>query len=163
MQTPAPVPMPATPTSPPLPMMHQFYIETSSAAGISLPDLINWANSALSCAKSPLHIDSACLTNGGITCATASIPTQLDLNIIEATLPPKIARSQVSLPSSQSFIKIMDIPYFKPSTVEPPNGQEIGNQLIPSPILVNMIEHTWFVCNSPKADSGTFWIDLVDS
>ncbi|KAF9439500.1 Gag-like protein [Macrolepiota fuliginosa MF-IS2] len=25
-----------------------------------------------------------------------------------------------------------------------------------------MIEHAWFVCNSPKADSGTFWIDLVD-
>ncbi|KAF9442388.1 hypothetical protein P691DRAFT_681597, partial [Macrolepiota fuliginosa MF-IS2] len=62
-----------------------------------------------------------------------------------------------------SFIKIMDIPYFKPSTTEPPNGQKISNQLIPSPIPVNMIKHAWFVHNSPKADSGMFWIDLVDS
>ncbi|KAF9439985.1 hypothetical protein P691DRAFT_689109, partial [Macrolepiota fuliginosa MF-IS2] len=62
-----------------------------------------------------------------------------------------------------SFIKIVDIPYFKPGTTEPPNRQEIGDQLIPSPILVNMIEHTQFIRNSSKADSRTFWIDLVDS
>ncbi|KAF9447812.1 hypothetical protein P691DRAFT_760473 [Macrolepiota fuliginosa MF-IS2] len=123
------------------------------------------ASSTLRCYQqlSSLHIDSAQFTNSGIMCATASVPIQSDLNIVEATLPPKIARSQASLPSSQSFIKIMDIPYFKPSTTEPPNRQEIGDQLIPSPIPVNMIEHARFVHNSPKADSGTFWINLVDS
>ncbi|KAF9441491.1 hypothetical protein P691DRAFT_791252 [Macrolepiota fuliginosa MF-IS2] len=187
MQTPAPLPMPATPTPPSLPMtsapatstssrpgppprpsfaeaaaktlcpntppfMHQFYIEMPSAAGISFPDLVNQANIALTCAKSPLHIDSAQFTSGGIMCATASVPTQSDLDIIEATLPPKIARSW-----------IVDILYFKPSTTELPNGQEIGNQLNPSPILVNIIKHMWFVHNSPKADSGTFWIGLMDS
>ncbi|KAF9441823.1 hypothetical protein P691DRAFT_790607, partial [Macrolepiota fuliginosa MF-IS2] len=148
------------PNAPPL---CQFFIETPVTTGISLPELIQQANNSLSHASSPLHINSACFTNSGITCATASVPTQLDLNIIEAMLPAKITGSWATLPSSQSFIKIIDIPYFKPSTMELPNGQEIGNQLIPSPILVDMIKHVQFVHNSPKADSGTFWIDLVDS
>ncbi|KAF9440153.1 hypothetical protein P691DRAFT_768199 [Macrolepiota fuliginosa MF-IS2] len=121
----------------------QFFIETSVASDISLPGLMDQANIALSHTKSPLHINSACLTSSSITCATTSVPSQSDLNI--------------------SFIKIINIPYFKPSTTEPPNEQEIGDQLIPSPILVNMIEHAWFVCNLPKADSSTFWINLVDS
>ncbi|KAF9440093.1 hypothetical protein P691DRAFT_768280 [Macrolepiota fuliginosa MF-IS2] len=69
-------------------------------------------------------------------------------------LPARIAGSWATLPSSQSFIKIVDIPYFKPGTTEPPNGQEIGDQLIPSPILVNMIKHMQFIHNSPKANSG---------
>ncbi|KAF9440940.1 hypothetical protein P691DRAFT_766989 [Macrolepiota fuliginosa MF-IS2] len=146
------------PTTPP-PKATQGPILT---VGVSLPDLVNQANITLSHAKSLLHIDSACLTSSGITCATAPVPTQSDLNIVEAMLPPKITRSRASLPSSQSFIKIVDIPYFKPGTTEPPNRQEISNQLIPSPILVNMIEHIWFIHNSPKADSSTFWINLVD-
>ncbi|KAF9439798.1 hypothetical protein P691DRAFT_830812, partial [Macrolepiota fuliginosa MF-IS2] len=99
----------------------------------------------------------------GIMCTTATVPNQSDLEIIKATLPPKISGSQVLLPMLQSFIKIVDIPYFIPGTMVPPNGQEISNQLILSPILVDKIEHVWFVCNSPKANSGTFWIDLVDT
>ncbi|KAF9440161.1 hypothetical protein P691DRAFT_768190 [Macrolepiota fuliginosa MF-IS2] len=144
------------------PSRSQFFIETPVTTGISLLELVQQANNSLSHARSPLHIDSACFTNSGIMCATASVPTQLDLNIIEAMLPAKIARSWATLPLLQSFIKIINIPYFKPSTMEPPNRQEIGDQLIPSPILVNMIEHIQFIHNSPKADSGTFWIDLVD-
>ncbi|KAF9440150.1 hypothetical protein P691DRAFT_783194 [Macrolepiota fuliginosa MF-IS2] len=82
------------------PSRHQFYIEMSSAAGVSLPNLINQANSALSRTKSSLHINSAQFTNSGIMCATASVPIQSDLNIVEATLPPKIAGSWASLPYS---------------------------------------------------------------
>ncbi|KAF9451926.1 hypothetical protein P691DRAFT_785570 [Macrolepiota fuliginosa MF-IS2] len=132
------------------------------ASGFSLPDLVNKANTSLVQAKSPLHIDSAHFTSSGITCATASVPSQSDLDIVKATLPMKLAGSCITLPTSQSFIKIIDIPYFKPSTAKLPNGQEISNQLIPSPIPVNMIKHVWFVYNSPKANSGTFWIDLMD-
>ncbi|KAF9440237.1 hypothetical protein P691DRAFT_782912 [Macrolepiota fuliginosa MF-IS2] len=145
------------------PSRHQFYIETSAAAGVSLPGLINQANSTLSCAKSPLHINSAHFTNSGIMCTTATVPSQLDLEIIKAMLPPKISGSQVLLPMLQSFIKIVDIPYFIPGTTAPPNRQEISDQLIPSPIPVNKIEHAWFICNFPKADPGTFWIDLMDT
>ncbi|KAF9441869.1 hypothetical protein P691DRAFT_765800 [Macrolepiota fuliginosa MF-IS2] len=118
----------------------------SATAGISLPGLVEQANTTLSHAKSPLHIDSACFTSSGIMCATASVLLQVDLDIIEATLPAKISGSWAILPF----------------TMEPPNGQEISNQLIPSPILVDMIKHTQFVHNSPKANSRTFWINLVD-
>ncbi|KAF9440128.1 hypothetical protein P691DRAFT_768228 [Macrolepiota fuliginosa MF-IS2] len=147
-----------TPQPPP-----QFYIEMKISSGISLPDPANKANTTLLCVKSPLHINSTHFTSSGITCTTASVLTQSDLDIIEATLPTKLAGSCITLPTSQSFIKIVDIPYFKPGTTKPPNRQEIGNQKIPSPILVNMIEHAQFVCNSPKADSSTFWINLMDS
>ncbi|KAF9441268.1 hypothetical protein P691DRAFT_766509 [Macrolepiota fuliginosa MF-IS2] len=193
MQTPAPLPVLAMPIPPPIPVTSAPAASTSSKPGPpSRPSFAKAAAKTLHptappfvqgppCAPQPqpkatqgpvpvlhqdassLHINSACFTNSGITCATASVPIQSDLNIIEAMLPPKITRSRASLPSSQSFIKIIDIPYFKPGTTEHPNRQEIGNQLIPSPILVNMIEHTQFVHNSPKADSGTFWIDLMDS
>ncbi|KAF9441438.1 hypothetical protein P691DRAFT_766285 [Macrolepiota fuliginosa MF-IS2] len=103
------------------------------------------------------------VSSNGITCTTATVPSQSDLEIVKAMLPPKISGSQVLLPMSRSFIKIVDIPYFIPGTMAPPNGQEIGNQLIPSPIPVNKIKHVWFVRNSPKADSGTFWINLMDT
>ncbi|KAF9441472.1 hypothetical protein P691DRAFT_766245 [Macrolepiota fuliginosa MF-IS2] len=130
------------PTAPPfVPSRQQFFIETSAAAGLSLLGLVDQANNALSHTKSPLHIDSACLTSSGTTCATASIPTQSDLNIVEAMLPPKISGSQVTLPTSQSFIKLIDIPYFMPGTTKLPNGQEIGDQLISSPIPTKLIEH----------------------
>ncbi|KAF9443905.1 hypothetical protein P691DRAFT_839750 [Macrolepiota fuliginosa MF-IS2] len=134
-----------------------------AATDISLPGLIDQANITLSYAKSPLHINSAYFTSSGITYATASIPLQSDLDIVEATLPAKISGSCVTLPLSQSFIKVVDIPYFKPSTMEPSNRQEISDQLIPSPIPVNMIKHAQFIHNLPKADSGTFWINLMDS
>ncbi|KAF9440881.1 hypothetical protein P691DRAFT_767094 [Macrolepiota fuliginosa MF-IS2] len=167
MQTPAPLPMPATPTPLPLPVMSAPAASMSSKPGPPSRPSFAKAMAKTLCPNAPpfssLHIDSARLTNSGITCTTASVPIQLDLDIVEATLPPKIAGSWASLPSSRSFIKIVDIPYFKPGTTEPPNRQEISNQLIPSPIPVNMIKHMWFICNSPKADSGTFWIDLMDS
>ncbi|KAF9441824.1 hypothetical protein P691DRAFT_790608 [Macrolepiota fuliginosa MF-IS2] len=54
-------------------------------------------------------------------------PVTTDLDIIEATLPAKITGSRATLSLSQSFIKIVNIPYFKPGTMEPPNRQEIGD------------------------------------
>ncbi|KAF9440109.1 hypothetical protein P691DRAFT_768252 [Macrolepiota fuliginosa MF-IS2] len=113
IQTPAPLPIVAMPPPPPSsmlpafifqgcrenplpyspPFVWQFFIEMLAVAGISLPGLIDQANTALSHVRSSLHIDSVCLANSGITCATISVPTQSDLDIVEAMLPPKISGS----------------------------------------------------------------------
>ncbi|KAF9442166.1 hypothetical protein P691DRAFT_765500 [Macrolepiota fuliginosa MF-IS2] len=128
VQTPAPLPMVATPPPPPLPMTTANPIPAAPTTPKPGPP------------SRPSFAE-----------ATAK------------TLCPNTPPLHVTLPLSQPFIKIVDIPYFKPSTTEPPNGQEIGDQLISSPISINMIKHAQFIHNSPKADSRTFWIDLIDS
>ncbi|KAF9449573.1 hypothetical protein P691DRAFT_758920 [Macrolepiota fuliginosa MF-IS2] len=71
-------------------------------------------------------------------------------------LPVKISGACVTLPTSQFFIKIINIPYFKPSTTEPPNGQEISDQLISSPIPTNLIKHAQFAPLPPlSSDDNT--------
>ncbi|KAF9442893.1 hypothetical protein P691DRAFT_764785 [Macrolepiota fuliginosa MF-IS2] len=77
--------------------------------------------------------------------------------------PAAAMSSKPGPPPRPSFAEIIGIPYFKPRTTEPPNDQEIGDQLISSPIPTDLIEHAQFMCNLPKADSGTFWIDFMDS
>ncbi|KAF9442164.1 hypothetical protein P691DRAFT_789960 [Macrolepiota fuliginosa MF-IS2] len=186
-QTPAPLPVLAMPTPPPLPVMSAPAASTSSKPGLPSRPSFAKAVAKTLCpnappfVRGPPHAPQPPIkaTQGPVSNKCLKRPyfathgpsrhqfyietsSATDLNIVEAMLPPKIARSRASLPSSQSFIKIMDIPYFKPGTMEPPNRQEIGNWLIPSPIPVDMIKHTWFIHNSPKADSSTFWINLMD-
>ncbi|KAF9442072.1 hypothetical protein P691DRAFT_765610 [Macrolepiota fuliginosa MF-IS2] len=69
----------------------------------------------------------------------------------------------MTIPASWLFIKIMDVPFFKPGTTEPPTGTKLATQLTHSPIPLDFIEHSCFMCNSPKANSRTYWINLTDS
>ncbi|KAF9440373.1 hypothetical protein P691DRAFT_767855 [Macrolepiota fuliginosa MF-IS2] len=161
MQTPAPIHMEATPP-PPTPPAPAAIPPTADAAArplcpeapsadISLPNL------------STLWVDSACISPNGIMCAMASVPSTSDLNTIEVTLPAGLTGAHVTIPTLQLFIKIMDMPYFKPGTTKPPTGTKLAAQLAHSPILLDEIKHSHFMHNSPKADSGTFWINLADS
>ncbi|KAF9440344.1 hypothetical protein P691DRAFT_767888 [Macrolepiota fuliginosa MF-IS2] len=65
-------------------------------------------------------------------------------------------------PASQSFIKIVDVPYFKISSTDPFTSMEVNAQLQHSIIPSDFVVHWHYICNSPKADSTTIWIDLSD-
>ncbi|KAF9439672.1 hypothetical protein P691DRAFT_769156 [Macrolepiota fuliginosa MF-IS2] len=142
----------------------QFFIEVLTIpSDTSLPTLVVMANRALAWAKSTLKVDSACLSPCGITCATATVPSTSDLNIIKATLSSGLLGACVSIPVSQSFIKIVDIPFFKSGTMDPFSSTEVDAQLQHSIIPSDFVVHWCYIQNSPKADSATIWIDLSNS
>ncbi|KAF9442630.1 hypothetical protein P691DRAFT_627378, partial [Macrolepiota fuliginosa MF-IS2] len=64
---------------------------------------------------------------------------------------------------SWSFIKIVDVPYFKSGSTDPFTSAEVDAQLQRSIIPSDFVVHWRYVRNSPKADSATVWIDLSDS
>ncbi|KAF9441711.1 hypothetical protein P691DRAFT_765975 [Macrolepiota fuliginosa MF-IS2] len=142
----------------------QFFIEAPTIPNdTSLPTMVTKANKALAHAKSTLKVDSACFSPCGIMCATAHIPSTKDLDIIEATLSDGLLGAHTSIPASQSFIKIVDIPYFKPSTTKPLPSAKLNAQLKHSIIPADYVVHTHFVHNSLKAKFTTVWINLSDS
>ncbi|KAF9442421.1 hypothetical protein P691DRAFT_789474 [Macrolepiota fuliginosa MF-IS2] len=142
----------------------QFFIEVPTIPkDTSLPSMVKTANNALACTKSTLWVDLACFSPCGIMCATANVPSTSDLNIIKATLTGRLLRVRICIPASRSFIKIMDVPFFKPGMTEPIPSAEVGTQLQHSNIPSNYIMHWHFVQNSPKAKFTTMWIDLSDS
>ncbi|KAF9442397.1 hypothetical protein P691DRAFT_789526 [Macrolepiota fuliginosa MF-IS2] len=128
-QTPAPSHEASMPPPPPAavasippagPSHCQFFIEVPTIPNDTfLPTLVTTANRALVWAKSILKVDLACFSPCGITCATAIIPSTSNLNIIEATLSSRLLGVHVSILASQSFIKIIDVPYFKIGTTDP--------------------------------------------
>ncbi|KAF9442518.1 hypothetical protein P691DRAFT_789329 [Macrolepiota fuliginosa MF-IS2] len=133
------------------PSQCQFYIEVLSIpTNTSLPTMVNMANKALACAKSTLKVDSALFSPCGITCVTATVPFTLDLDIIKATL-------------SGGLLRIIDVPFFKSGTTDPFSSAEVDAQLQHSIIPSDFVVHWRYVCNSPKADSATIWINLSDS
>ncbi|KAF9440013.1 hypothetical protein P691DRAFT_768438 [Macrolepiota fuliginosa MF-IS2] len=112
------------------PSRHQFFIEVPSIPkDTSLPSMVKMANTSLACAKSALWVDSACFSPRSIMCATASIPSTLDLDIIKAMLSGRLLGACVCIPASQSFIKVVDVPFFKPGTTKPIPSAEVGAQL----------------------------------
>ncbi|KAF9440826.1 hypothetical protein P691DRAFT_767187 [Macrolepiota fuliginosa MF-IS2] len=146
------------------PTHRQFYIEAPNIpSDTSLPSLVNTANHALTHAKSTLKVDSAHISPHGITCVTASVPSTSDLDIIKATLSGRLLGACISIPASRSFIKIMDVPFFKSSTMDPFTSTEVDTQLQRSIIPADFVVHWCYVCNSPKADSATIWINLSNS
>ncbi|KAF9439972.1 hypothetical protein P691DRAFT_768507 [Macrolepiota fuliginosa MF-IS2] len=125
------------------PSRRQFFIEAPSIPkDTSLPSMVKLANNALVHAKSTLRVNSARFSPRGITCATANVPSTSDLDIIEATLSGGLLGVRVCIPASRSFIKIVDIPFFKPGTTEPIPSTEVGAQLQHSIIPSN------YVCGS---------------
>ncbi|KAF9439837.1 hypothetical protein P691DRAFT_627336, partial [Macrolepiota fuliginosa MF-IS2] len=67
------------------------------------------------------------------------------------------------IPASRSFIKIVDVPYFKSGSTDPFTSTEVDAQLQRSIIPSDFVVHWRYVRNSPKANSATVWIDLSDS
>ncbi|KAF9439751.1 hypothetical protein P691DRAFT_768974 [Macrolepiota fuliginosa MF-IS2] len=86
-----------------------------------------------------------------------------NLNIIKATLARVSASTSISIPTSRSFIKVLDVPYFKAGTTTHPSGEELALQLNASPINHDPIEYMRFIHNSSKANTGMLWIDLLNS
>ncbi|KAF9440304.1 hypothetical protein P691DRAFT_767953 [Macrolepiota fuliginosa MF-IS2] len=128
------------------PSCHQFFIKVPAIpSDTSLSTMVITANRTLMWAKSTLKVDSACLSPHGITCATATVPSTLDLDIIEATLSGRLTGAHVSIPASRSFIKIVDVPFFKSGTMDPFSSTEVDAQLQHSIIPLDFIVHWCYV------------------
>ncbi|KAF9440248.1 hypothetical protein P691DRAFT_782865 [Macrolepiota fuliginosa MF-IS2] len=138
------------------PSCQQFFIKVLSIPNsTSLPSLVKSANTALVHTKSTLWVDLAHFTPCSITHATVHIPTTANLNIIKASISSVLPGASISIPVSRSFIKIIDVPFFKPSTTKPLPSTEVGTQLQHSIIPSNYIVHWHFIQNSPKAEFAT--------
>ncbi|KAF9441042.1 hypothetical protein P691DRAFT_766842 [Macrolepiota fuliginosa MF-IS2] len=93
----------------------------------------------------------------------STVPSTSDLDIIKATLSGGLIGACVCIPASQSFIKIVDVPFYKPGTTEPFTSAEVDTQLQRSIIPSDYVVYWHYICNSPKADSATIWINLAEA
>jgi hypothetical protein len=73
--------------------------------GSKLPVIVRLANCALS--KSNLWVDSCYAAYGGLTLLTNCVANQSEINLIGGAVMQMLA-----LPMSQSYLKIVDVPYF---------------------------------------------------
>jgi hypothetical protein len=82
-------------------------------SGSKLPAIVGSANHALS--KSDLQVNSCYIAYGGLTLLTNHIASQTEIDLIGGAVMQTLALpmpAATSLPTSQSYLKIINVPYF---------------------------------------------------
>jgi hypothetical protein len=96
------------------PSWHQVLIWLDSLpSGSKLPTIIGSANCALS--KSDLWFDSCYAAYGDLTLLTNCVASQSEIDLIGGTVMQMLTLpmpATTSLPTLQSYLKIVDVPYF---------------------------------------------------
>jgi hypothetical protein len=96
------------------PSQHQVLIQLDSLPSSSkLPAIVGLVNHALS--KSNLQVDSCYAAYGGLTLLTNCIANQTEIDLIGVTVMQMLTLpmpAAASLPMLQSYLKIVDVPYF---------------------------------------------------
>jgi hypothetical protein len=148
------------------PSQCQVFIRLDTLPSSSkLPAIVSLANCALS--KSNLWVNSCYAAYGGLTLLTNCIASQSEIDLIGSavmqmlTLPmPAIA----ALPTSQSYLKIVDVPYFvgtnNPLT-SPFIKEAMGKSHLAS--LFTLANSPRVMQNSWKSDTATVWFNILNS
>jgi hypothetical protein len=96
------------------PSRHQVLIWLDSlSSGSKLPAIVGLVNCALS--KSNLQVDSCYAAYGGLTLLTNCVASQTEIDLIGGAVTQTLALpmpATASLPTLQSYLKIVDVPYF---------------------------------------------------
>ncbi|KXN87984.1 hypothetical protein AN958_07803 [Leucoagaricus sp. SymC.cos] len=129
------------------------------------PALVGAANRSLS--KSDLQVDSCHFAYGGISLLTSRVTSQAEIDLVSSSVQHLLSltegRVEASLPKSRSYLKIMDIPFFKADGDQVTSADVRAvmgkSHLAPSFTLVNSPQ---VMCNFCHADTATVWFDVLD-
>ncbi|KXN87148.1 hypothetical protein AN958_09134 [Leucoagaricus sp. SymC.cos] len=81
----------------------------------SFPSLVGVTNQSL--AKVDLWVDSCAAAYGGISLLTSQVASPKEIQVITVTIRQHLDHKvQAALPMSWSYLKIMDVPYFRPGS-----------------------------------------------
>ncbi|KXN89365.1 hypothetical protein AN958_05789 [Leucoagaricus sp. SymC.cos] len=96
------------------PSQHQVLIKTEAVVSASVfPSLVGIANRSL--AKVNLWVDSCVAAYRGISLLTSQVASPEEIQVIAAAIHQHLGQEvQAALPASQSYLKIVDVPYFCP-------------------------------------------------
>jgi hypothetical protein len=91
-----------------------------------------------------------------------------DLDLVSVAISHTLDRSsptQASLPRSQSYLKIVDVPYFVPDTTFPVKPAYILEVMCALPMTTSfdLVGTPQVMRNSPSANTATVWFNLWDS
>ncbi|KXN89366.1 hypothetical protein AN958_05790 [Leucoagaricus sp. SymC.cos] len=133
-------------------------------AASSFPSLVGVANRSL--AKVDLRVDSCVAAYGGISLLTSRVASPEEIQVIAAAIHQHLGRDvQAALPTSRSYLKIVDVPYFCPGSKD-----FIDSGYVREVMRRSHMASSFTLANSPRvmrnsrhADSATVWFDVVDS
>ncbi|CAA7270834.1 unnamed protein product [Cyclocybe aegerita] len=126
------------------------------------------ANRYLRDGRSMLKVTSIVHTYDGLSLVTPAVasPSNLDIlrNFIHESLPTDTL-FKVTLPSSTSFIKILDVPYFDPKGLKITQEalEKALHTLVHAEVFAYLSTKPWIDCNSAHSTLCTIYCNLWDS
>ncbi|KXN91787.1 hypothetical protein AN958_12062 [Leucoagaricus sp. SymC.cos] len=135
-------------------------------SSLQFPALVGTANCSLS--KSDLWVDSCHFTYRGISLLTSCVASQGEIDLMKAGVSRLLSLAEggveAALPCSWSYLKVMDVPFFKA------DGQQVtaddvwavmGRSHMAS--LFTLANSPQVMCNSHCANTATMWFELMES
>jgi hypothetical protein len=107
--------------------------------------ILTLANHSLG--KGNLWVDSCYTTYGGLTLLTTHVTTQAKINLIATAIQQTLALPMpiaTSLPTSQSYLKIVNVPYLLRS------GAPISSNFIRNAMGKSHLASSFTLANSPQ-------------
>jgi hypothetical protein len=128
--------------------------------------IVSHINCSLTSAKSDLWVDSCIHAYGGISLLTNHVATQSEISLIGSTVTAGLAPlkpAEASLPTLRSYLKIIDVPYFRGSVPITPDQicDVMGQSHMVSSFILTNTPHV--MQNLRKSDTATMWFDIADS
>jgi hypothetical protein len=128
------------------PSQHQVLLQLDPLPPTSkLPVIVASANCLLG--KGDLRVNSCYTTYGGLTLLTTRVTSQAEIDLIATTIQQTLALSTpnaASLPTSQSYLKIVNVPYLLGS------GAPITSNFIRDAMGKSHLASSFTLANSPQ-------------
>jgi len=133
------------------------------------PSIVQACNTKLG-SWSTCKVESCHSAYKGIALLTSQVPTPAQIATVAAAVHkllnlPDTVEVNASLPRSRSFLKVLDVPYIRPSDDKPITPDNIRDAFQKSPLAshIQLANSPRIMRNSRGADTATVWFDIHDS
>jgi hypothetical protein len=136
--------------------------------GINPSELLEVIRRLLSMCRSKLSAQSVSTAYGGYSIATDGVATSDDLQYIvqgATVVFPTECTVSADLPTSMSYLKLVDVLYFWPvATTTPVTVEAVLSQMAKASLKDDLIltGPPRIVCNSPASDTATVYLNVAD-
>jgi hypothetical protein len=133
----------------------------------TFPTLVGTINRALG-KKSSLRVQSIHHMYGGLSLLTNNIATLPKLEQVADAVKTGLGRDSpvlASLPRSQSYLKVVDVPIFRPGSSEKIDSAFARKVMLEFPVehLISFASSLRIMRNTHHSDTVTVWCNVVDS
>jgi hypothetical protein len=133
----------------------------------TFPTLMGTINCALR-KKSSFWVQSIHHVYEGLSLLTNNVATLPELEQVADAVKTGLGQDSpvlASLPHLQSYLKVMDVPIFKPGSSEKTDSAFARKVMLESPVghLISFASSLRIMHNTRHSDTATMWFDVVDS